>query len=141
MTMNYPKDGFKVPHHEQKYLCSFFNFRTHKKYNLDMHTKNKHGTSQTGSGALLEEQTDPHHVQQEILHQNFVPIETYNHVFRQWQGWTSAYQNLEARKQQSDQEVSVLKSQLQGLLNEKEQLKEAYKQKFKSSKYKKFTFS
>ena len=65
--MNYSKDGFRVSHHEQKYLCSFCNFRTHKKYNLDMHTKNKHGTSQTGSGALLEEQTDPHHVQQEIF--------------------------------------------------------------------------
>ena len=139
--MNYSKDGFRVSHHEQKYLCSFCNFRTHKKYNLDMHKKNKHGTSQTGSGTLLEEETDPHNVQQEILHQHCVPIETYNHVFRQWQGWTSAYQNLEARKQQSDQEVSVLKSQLQGLLNEKEQLKEAYKQKFKSSKYKKFSFS
>ena len=139
--MNYSKDGFRVSHQEQKYLCSFCNFRTHKKYNLDMHTKNKHGTSQTGSGALLEEQTDPHHVQQDILYQNFVPIETYNYVFRQWQGWTSAYQNLEARKQQSDQEVSVLKSQLQGLLNEKEQLKEAHNQKFKSSKSSKYPYS
>ena len=119
-----------------------------------MHKKNKHGTSQAGSGALLAEQTVPHHVQQESLNQHFVPIETYNHVFRQWQGWTTAYKNIDARNkqleawreedsnllQQADQEVSVLKSQLQGLLYENDQLKEAYKQKFKSSKYKKYPY-
>ena len=103
MTMNYSKDGFRVSHHEQKYLCSFCNFRTHKKYNLDMHKKNKHGTSQTGSGALLEEQTDPH---QESLNQHFVPIETYNHVFRQWQGWSSAYKNIEARNKQLEAQIA-----------------------------------
>merc|ERR1711902_81317 len=86
MTMNYSTDGLRVSHHEQKYFCSFCNFKTHKKYNLEVHEKNKHGTLQTGSGALLSEQTIPHHVPQEILHENFVPIETYNHVFRQWQG-------------------------------------------------------
>ena len=39
----------------KKYFCSFRNFRTDKKYNLEMHKKNKHGTSQTGSGALLSD--------------------------------------------------------------------------------------
>ena len=67
---NYSKDGFRVSHHEQKYFCPFCNFRTHKKYNLEMHKKNKHGTSQRGSEALLEEQIVSHHTQQEILHQN-----------------------------------------------------------------------
>ena len=152
--MNYSKDGLRISHHEQKYFCSFCNFRTHKKYNLEMHKKNKHGTSQAESGALLAEQNVPHHVQQENFNQHLVPIETYNHAFRQWQGWTAAYKNIEARNkqleawreedsnllQQADQEVSVLKSQLQGLLNEKDQLKESYKQKFKSSKYKKFPY-
>ena len=152
--MNYSKDGLRISHHEQKYFCSFCNFRTHKKYNLEMHKKNKHGTSQAGSGALLAEQNVPHHVQHENFNQHFVPIETYNHAFRQWQGWTAAYKNIEARNkqleawreedsnllQQADQEASVLKSQLQGLLNEKDQLKESYKQKFKSSKYKKFPY-
>ena len=33
------------PSHEQKYFCSFCNFRTHKKYNLEMYKKNKHGNS------------------------------------------------------------------------------------------------
>ena len=104
--MNYSKDGLRVSHHEQKYFCSFCSFRTHKKYNLEVHKKNKHGTSQTGSGALLSEQTIPHHVPQEILHENFVPIETYNHVFRQWQGWSSAYKNIEARNKQLEAQIA-----------------------------------
>lgn len=126
MTMNYSKDGFRVSHHEQKYLCSFCNFRTHKKYNLDMHTKNKHGTSQTGSGALLEEQTDPHHVQQESLNQHFVPIETYNNVFRQWQGWSSAYQDLEARNKQLEADQNLNRNHANERLNR--QWAVAYKQ-------------
>ena len=126
MTMNYSKDGFRVSHHEQKYLCSFCNFRTHKKYNLDMHKKNKHGTSQTGSGTLLEEETDPHNVQQEILHQHCVPIETYNHVFRQWQGWTSAYQNLEARNKQLEGDQNLNQNLVKERINR--QWAVAYKQ-------------
>ena len=55
MTMNYSKDGLRVCHHEKKYFCSLCNFRIHKKYNLEVHKKNKHGTSQTGSGALLSD--------------------------------------------------------------------------------------
>ena len=39
----------------KKYFCSLCNFRTHKKYNLEVHKKNKHGTSQTGSGVLLSD--------------------------------------------------------------------------------------
>ena len=35
---------------------------------------------------------------------NSVPIETYNHVFRQWQGWSSEYKNLEARNKQLEAE-------------------------------------
>ena len=51
VTMNYSKDGSRVCHHEQKYFYSFCNFRTHKKYNLEMHKKNKNGTSQTFWGS------------------------------------------------------------------------------------------
>ena len=80
--MNHSKDGLRASHHKQKYFCSFCNFRTHKKYNLEVHKKNKHRTSQTSSGALLSGKTIPHHVPHEILHKNVVPIETYNHVSR-----------------------------------------------------------
>ena len=104
--MNYSKDGLRVSHHKQKYFCSFCNFRTHKKYNLQVHKKNKHGTLQTGSGALLSEQTIPDHESQEILHKNFVPIEAYNHVLRQWQGWSTAYKNIEARNKQLEAQIA-----------------------------------
>ena len=88
------------------------------------------------------------------MHKHCVPIQNYNHAFRQWLGWSSSYKNIEARNkqleaqiahmnalrdkdanmlQQADQEVFVLKSQ--GLSNEKDQLQEKYKHKFKSLKY------
>ena len=91
MTMKYSNDILRVSHNDKKYFCSFCNFRTHKKYNLEVHKKNKHGTSQTGSEGLLSGQTIPHHVPQEILHKNSVPFENYIHVFRQCQGLSSAY--------------------------------------------------
>ena len=46
------------------------------------------------------------HESQEILHKNFVPIEAYNHVLRQWQGWSSAYKNIEARNKQLEAEIA-----------------------------------
>ena len=30
---------------EKKHICSFCDFKTHKKYNLDLHMKNKHGNT------------------------------------------------------------------------------------------------
>ena len=73
-----------------------------------MHKKNKHGTSQTCSGALQEEQTVPHHVQQETLHKHCVPIQNYNHAFRQWLGWSSSYKNIEARNKQFEAQIALV---------------------------------
>ena len=42
----------------------------------------------------------------EILHKNDVPIETYNHVSRQCQGWSSAYKNIEARNKQLEAQIA-----------------------------------
>ena len=42
---------------------------------------------------------------QEILYKIFVPIETYNHVFRQCQGWSSAYKNIEARNKHFEAQI------------------------------------
>ena len=33
---------------EKKHICSFCDFKTHKKYNLDLHMKNKHGNNKNG---------------------------------------------------------------------------------------------
>ena len=62
--------------------------------------------SSTGSGAVLSKQSIPHHVPQEILNKNVVPIETYNHVSRQCQGWSSAYKNIEARNKQLEAQIA-----------------------------------
>ena len=76
------------------FQCDQCSFSSSKKYNLERHVKNIHGTLQTGYGAVLSEQSIPHHVPQEILNKNVVPIETYNHVSRQCQGWSSANKNI-----------------------------------------------
>ena len=76
------------------FQCDQCSFSSSEKYNLERHVKNIHGTLQTGYGAVLSEQSIPHHVPQEILNKNVVPIETYNHVSRQCQGWSSANKNI-----------------------------------------------
>ena len=52
MTMNYSKNGLRVCHHEQKYFCSFCNFKTHKKYNLEVHEKNN---AQVGGTRIVKQ--------------------------------------------------------------------------------------
>ena len=64
---------------------------------LKSNMKQHANLSSTGSGAVLSEQYIAHHVLQEILSINVVPIEIYNHVSRQCQGWSSAYKNIESR--------------------------------------------
>ena len=88
------------------FQCDQCSFSSSKKYNLERHVKNIHGTLQTGYGAVLSEQSIPHHVPQEILDKNVVPIETYNHVSRQCQGWSSAYKNIEARNKQLEAQLA-----------------------------------
>ena len=112
--MNYSKDGLRVSHHEQKYFCSFCNFKTHKKYNLEVHEKNKHGTLQTGSGALLKEQTIPHHVQQQSLHQRSIQYDSHiekqsnqqeeniDQLHENIDKWQKAYETLKLQYQQEE---------------------------------------
>ena len=115
----------------KKYVCPFCNFKTHKKYNLDMHKINRHSadsscsgkisrggnifdaqaqakleTSQTGSGTILEEQSTPQNVQQDSLHQQNVhlPIEDYNYAARQWRVFASSFKNIEVRNKQLEAE-------------------------------------
>ena len=35
-------DDFNIKYVYKKHVCPFCNFRTHKKYNLDIHKRNKH---------------------------------------------------------------------------------------------------
>ena len=64
----------------KKYVCSFCGFRTHKKYNLDVHKKNKHRASTTvsipplyGNGvqaAATHQHTSNPHVHPYLNHTN-----------------------------------------------------------------------
>ena len=98
--MNYSKDGLRVSHHEQKYLCSFCNFRTHKKYNLEMHKKNKHGTSQTGSGSVPVEQTNPSHFQNENY--SNLQEENVDQLYENIDQWQKAYETLKEQYQKEE---------------------------------------
>ena len=100
MTMNYSKDGLRVSHHEQKYFCSFCNFRTHKKYNLEMHKKNKHGTSQTGSGSVPVEQTNPSHSQNENY--SNLQEENVDQLYENIDQWQKAYETLKEQYQKEE---------------------------------------
>ena len=100
MTMNYSKDGLRVSHHDQKYFCSFCNFRTHKKYNLEMHKKNKHGTSQTGSGSVPVEQTNPSHSQNENY--SNLQEENVDQLYENIDQWQKAYETLKEQYQKEE---------------------------------------
>ena len=75
---------------------------------------------------MVSEQSIPHHVPQEILNKNVVPIETYNHVSRQCQGWSSAYKNIEARNKQLEADQNLNRNHGNERLNR--QWAVAYKQ-------------
>ena len=100
MIMNYSKDGLRVSHHEQKYFCSFCNFRTHKKYNLEMHKKNKHGTSQTGSGSVPVEQTNSSHPQNENY--SNLQEENVDQLYENIDQWQKAYETLKEQYQNEE---------------------------------------
>ena len=58
----------------------------------------------TGTGSEAYEQSISHHVLQEILNKDTVPIETY--VSQQCQGWFSTYKNIERRNKQLEAKIS-----------------------------------
>ena len=83
----------------KKVMCNVC-YREMRSDVLKRHMKQHADLSSTGSGAVLSEQSIPQHVPQEILNKNAVPSETYNYVSRQYQGWSSAYKNIEVRNKQ-----------------------------------------
>ena len=42
----------------------------------------------------------------DIYNKDVVPIETYNHVSQQCQGWSSAYKNIETRNKQLEAQIA-----------------------------------
>ena len=76
------------------FKCDQCSYSSSRNYNLKRHIKIIHGT-----GSEAYEQSIPHHVSQEILNKDVVPIETYNHVSQQCPGWSSAYKKYRDKKQ------------------------------------------
>ena len=84
--MNFPKDNMHIMHVEKKHKCMMCDFRTHKKYNLNIHTRNKHGintnralsaipTGVKGGQTPLDIRHPPniqvnHHTQEQYQHNN-----------------------------------------------------------------------
>ena len=95
--MNYSKDGLRVSHHEQKYFCSFCNFRTHKKYNLEVHKKNMHGTLQTGSGGVQSIQPNSENDMQSNEQE-----ENIDQLHENIDKWQKAYETLKLQYQQEE---------------------------------------
>ena len=135
----------------KKYVYPFCNFKTHKKYNLDMHKRNRHSAqeypkddiSQQGSGPLPMNQPISPNNQQTGTH---VPIQDFKDYIQQWQ---EAYQNMQVRNKQLEEEktqleawrnedsnmlyealqkVSILEPELGKLYQERKQWSEAYRQ-------------
>ena len=96
----------------KKYFCPLCNFKTHKKYNLDMHKRNRHsaqeypkdGISQQGSGSLLMNQPISSNNQQTGTH---VPIQDFKDYIQQWQ---EVYQNMQVRIKQLEEEIAQLEA-------------------------------
>ena len=96
----------------KKYVCSFCNFKTHKKYNLDMHKRNRHSAqeypkddiSQKGSGPLPMNQAISPNDQQTGTH---VPIQYFKDYVQQWQ---EVYQNMQVRIKQLEEEIAQLEA-------------------------------
>ena len=106
----------------------------------------KHMNNQAGSGALEREQVTAAHMQEASAHQQNVPIQDFKDYTQQWQ---EAYQNLQVRNKQLEdeiaqleacrnedtnmlyqeiQKVSILEPELQKLSQINKQWSEAYRQ-------------
>ena len=79
---------------------SLCNFRIHKKYDLEVHEKNKHGTSQTGSGSVPVEQTNSSHPQNENY--SNLQEENVDQLYGNIDQWQKAYETLKEQYQKEE---------------------------------------
>ena len=89
--MNFSEDNIRIIHVQKKHKCTMCDFRTHKKYNLNVHLKGIHGISnikeqstqiQSGSGYVVNS----------ITH---IPIEKYKEVCDATNQWKIYYEKLQ----------------------------------------------
>ena len=89
--MNFSEDDIRIIHVQKKHKCTMCDFRTHKKYNLNVHLKGIHGISnikeqstqiQYGSGSVVNSTTH-------------IPIEKYKEVCNATDQWKICYEKLQ----------------------------------------------
>ena len=89
--MNFSEDNIRIIHVQKKHKCTMCDFRTHKKYNLNVHLKGIHGISnikeqstqiQNGLGSVVNSTTH-------------IPIEKYKEVCNATDQWKICYEKLQ----------------------------------------------
>ena len=89
--MNFSEDDIRIIHVQKKHKCTMCDFRTHKKYNLNVHLKGIHGISnikeqstqiQNGLGSVVNSTTH-------------IPIEKYKEVCNATDQWKICYEKLQ----------------------------------------------
>ena len=84
--MNFSKDNIRIIHVQKKHKCTMCDFRTHKKYNLNVHLKGIHGISN-----IKEQSTQI----QNGLGTTYIPIEKYKEVCNATDQWKICYEKLQ----------------------------------------------
>ena len=118
--MNFSEDDIRIIHVQKKHKCTMCDFRTHKKYNLNVHLKGIHGISnikeqstqiQYGSGSVVNSTTH-------------IPIEKYKEVCdatNQWKIYSEKLQKehtlLQEHRREEEGYLLERINYLQNLLN------------------------
>ena len=84
--MNFSDDNIHIIHVQKKHKCTMCDFRTHKKYNLNVHLKGIHGISN-----IKEQSTQI----QNGLGTTYIPIEKYKEVCNATDQWKICYEKLQ----------------------------------------------
>ena len=125
--MNFSEDDIRIIHVHKKHKCTMCDFRTHKKYNLNVHLRGIHGIPyikeqstqiQSGFGSVVNSTTH-------------IPIETHNEVIEDYRAvvgithkWKKecekmqeAYQLLQEHRREDGENSHAIITYLQNVLN------------------------
>ena len=89
--MNFSEDDIRIIHVQKKHKCTMCDFRTHKKYNLNVHLKGIHGISN-----IKEQSTQIQNGLGYVVNSNtHIPIEKYKEVCNATDQWKICYEKLQ----------------------------------------------
>ena len=111
--MNFSEDDIRIIHVHKKHKCTLCDFRTHKKYNLNVHLRGIHGIPyikeqstqiQSGFGSVVNSTTH-------------IPIEKHNEVVGIAHGWKKECEKMQEAYQLLGEETNAIISYLETVLN------------------------